>query len=240
MKFTIAILLLALLVTAGCGQHTATVPKALTAGQHTRCMAPGDELVFDVSMTQTDVTVRQSDRGTITKTIEAGTSHGPSYRGAIAQTVHVIHRGKDSAGARGRVVHWYGQNPSGAVYFLGRRESGASWAVARNATQCMDVPPILTGASSWGYTARLTGGHSETISYKIVGVEKVNTPAGVFEAYKTRWNATKADGTLMSGYLWIRPEFPLGIKTDTHITSAVAPGKTVHVVENLKSYHFAN
>jgi hypothetical protein len=236
-RFATATILIALLVTAGCGPRTTTVPANLTAGLHTRCMAPGDELVFNVTVERIGETTRESDRGMITKTIEAGTSHGPSYKGAIAQTVHVVHRGQDSAGTRGRLIHWYGQNPSGAVYFLGRRESGAGWAVVKNAPQCQDVPPILTGASSWGYTARLTNGHSETISYKIVRLEKVTTPAGVFEAYKTQWSETKADGTLMSGYLWIRPEFPLGIKTDTYITSPAARGKSIHVVESLRSYH---
>ncbi len=142
-----------------------------------------------------------------------------------------------STGVRSRVTHWYGQNPSGALYFLGRRESGGDWAMARNPTQCQDVPPVLSKASSWGYTSRLANGRQETISYKIVGVEKVDTPAGVLTAYKTQWRATRTNGAKMSGYVWIRPEFPLGIKTDAYITSPSAPNTTIHVVETLKSYH---
>jgi hypothetical protein len=236
-RFATAILLLALLAAPGCGPRTTSVPTNLTSGCQTRCMLPGDRMVFEVDMDQTDAEMIKSDSGTIIKTVEKGKSHGPSFTGAIAQTVHVTHRTKYSAGMRGLVTHWYGQNPSGAVYFLGRCESGDDWAVAKNPTQCQDVPSVLSKASSWGYTARLTSGQREMIHYEIVGVEKVETPAGVFEAYKAHWRATRASGALMSGYVWVRPEFPLGIKTDAYITSPSAPGTTIHVVESLKSYH---
>lgn len=221
---------------AGCGDK-GKVPTSIGSNQSTRQIAAGDKFVYDVTLTELrkDGSVVASRSGTVTVDVRKGTKHA-KVPARIKRTFHVAETMEMNGAASGDII-WMGQDDDGAVYFLGRLGEGSEWALLKGSKPRVDVPAVLTEKTSWDYTTHMTNG-DEKNKGKVIKAEKVETAAGELEAYKATTEGVTSEGNAFKGYMWLRPEFPLGVKSDQMVTSKRAKTK-LHIVQTLKSYKFA-
>lgn len=241
MKYLIGLVMAALLLsTIGCGHRKGVVPTSLPNAERTRALAVGDKMVYDLSVSWENAkgTVTSPKEGTLTIEVRNGFKHG-TIPSNIPKTYHVSEQLEGQGSPTGQ-ISWMGQDSEGALYFLGRLDQGIEWALVKDKEVKPDTPAVLADGASWSYTMHLSDGKTETDTYKVVGVEKVTTPAGDFEAYKTRTETKISNGTLVTGYVWLRPEFPRGVKAEQDITNTKSAKKiTTHIQQVLSSYKLA-
>lgn len=241
MKYLIGLVMLAIIVSSvGCGHHKGEVPTSLRRGEKTRALAVGDKGVYDLAVSWVNPSGRTVDAkdGAVTIEIKEGFKHG-AIPANMPKTYHSDEQ-LDVQGSPSGQINWMGQDPEGAIYFLGRLDEGTEWSLVKDKDIKPDTPAVLQDGLSWSYTSHLSGGKTETTSYKITGMEKVMTPAGDFEAYKTQTETKISDGTLVRGTIWLRPEFPRGVKMIEDVTNAKSPKRIkTHIEEALKSYKLA-
>ena len=216
------------------------MPTSLPRGEHTRPLAVGDKMVYDFRLEAVDPKGQSLGgvQGTLTAEVQKGYKHGPVPK-KISKTYHISER-LDMKGGSTAQIEWAGQASDGTLYFLGKLDEGKEWVLAKDSGLRTNIPAVLSEGSSWKSTLRLSNGKTETETCKVVGIEKVETPAGEFEAYKTKVESRASDGRRLSGYQWLRPEFPRPIKVrlDSWNTNTAKKGKQ-HIEEELESYKFA-
>lgn len=241
MKYLIGLIMAALLFSSvGCGHRKSGVPESLSKGQNTRALVAGDKMVYDLDVNWEDAKGAPlgSKQGTVTIEVQKGFKHGP-VPADIKKTYHVSEQ-LEGQGSPTAQINWMGQDAKGALYLLGRLDQSKDWALVTDKAIKPDIPDVLSDGASWGYTVHLSNGKTETNTYKIVGTEKVTTPAGDFQAYKTKTETKVSDGTVATGHVWLRPEFPRGVKLELKITNTKSAKKvTTHLSQLMKSYKLA-
>ena len=238
-KYLMSLMMVFVLLTVGCGHRKGVVSNSLSPNEHTRQMAVGDKMVYDIDVAwlRPDGSVSNSASGTVKVDVREGYKHGNVPR-VIKRHFDVANTMEIGSSATGE-IDWLGQDADGAVYFLGRLSEGTEWALVKDTVPQLDLPAVLTDKSSWKYTMHLTNG-PETNAGAVIRLEKVKTAAGEFEAYKTEVSGVTSDGNVIKGYTWYRPEFPLGVKIEQTISNKKNPKVITHYVQTLKSYQFAN
>ncbi len=241
MRYLAGLILIALLLcSAGCGRKSEGIPTSLRRGERTHALSVGDKIVHDLTVKSVNPKgkVVATTKGTITAEVRDGFKHGPLPAG-VAKTFHISEVLQIGSSAAGQ-IDWTGQDSDGNIYFLGRLDEGTEWTLVTDKKGKTSIPAVLEEDASWEYTAKLSNGKTETDTFEVVGVEKVKTPAGEFEAYKTKIETKSSDGRRASGYQWLRPDLPRPVKISLDAWNTRTPkrGKQ-HAEAVMKSYEFA-
>ena len=240
-KYLIGLIVAAIVLSAGgCGRKKSTIPTSLPKGEQTRALAVGDRMVYDlaVSVTNAKGINAGTAQGKVTVKVQKADKHQP-VPADVKKTYHISEVMEVQDIPTGQIA-WVGQGTDGTIYFLGRLEQGKDWSLVQGKKLNVDTPAILADGKSWGYTTKLSGGKTETDTYKIVGTERVKTPAGEFEAYKAESETKLSDGRHAKGFIWLRPEFPRPIKIRLDLSNVKQLNRSITSVEQvLSSYKFA-
>lgn len=239
MRYLTGLIIAAILISAiGCGhKKSGAVPTSLPKGEQTRALTPGDTMTYDLSMSVTDAKgmTQGPILGATVVRVTKGFKHGP-LPSNIVNTYHVSDELPALKHPIGQIA-WAGQDSKGATYFLGKLDQGKEWALVKDKEIKPDTPAVLSDGSSWSYTVHLSDGTTQTITNKIVGVEKVTTPAGDFEAYKTETENKQSDGRLAKGIVWLRPDLPRPVKVRLDLSNTNQPkGSITSIEQDLRSY----
>lgn len=240
MKYLTGLVIAALLFSlVGCGKSEEGVPTSLPRGEKTRPMTVGDKMDYDVFIGMTDSKGKSvgSASGTVTVEVRKAAKHVP-VPSNIKKTYHIAERMELGQTASGQ-ISWMGQDSEGAIYLLGRLDQGADWVFVKEKSPKPDVPASLAEGESWGYTARLSDGKTQKDSYKIVGIEKVETDAGELEAYKTEIGTKMSDGRHAKGFIWLRPDLPRPVKFRLDLTYPDPKKPTTNIEQVLTKYKLA-
>lgn len=130
---------------------------------------------------------------------------------------------------------WYGQDKSGAIYFLGEKISGRDWMIAQDDPPSLHMPAVLTKSSVWGYTAHFPDNIVTVYTCKVVGTEWVRTSTGESEAYKVEFTREEEGKQTESGIMWVTPDNPLGVKIEDDVKGVGLMRNDVHVKAELSS-----
>lgn len=224
----------------GCSQNV-LVPTPLAANQQTRAMVIGDKLTYDVTSSADMGTYFLKEiKGTDIISVEAASNHDRALPSKIVRTFDIKEVTNLDSGQSNTSIMWCGQDVSGTIYLLGMSKNGLDWGLVTDASYPVDTPSRLANGMAWSYTAHFSNGESLSQNSKIVGIERISTPAGEFDAYKVQVFIKDSEGLVITGYQWIRPELG-SIKMDMVVSREKENHELkVHMVTILKSYRLVD
>jgi hypothetical protein len=198
----------------------------LVRGQMTRLLQDGEALTFTGWMTASGPTGRTSTSYGRTVSYKTFPAKLPGFLTVLRQRVQV-HTVKGMSG--GEIL--VGQDSDHALRSIGIRRPDGRQDLA------LDVPVQMCGrlsrTSAWSYVSHFQSGNVEEARFRVVGVEWVRTPMAEFEAYKIQLSRRTA-GWSEHALMWVTPDFPVGVKSDSWFTSGTGSSKaTIHFVVTL-------
>lgn len=120
---------------------------------------------------------------------------------------------------RSTAVTRLGEDASGNLYLLGESLDGRKWEFTADATLPLYMPAEIRSDSAWGYAAKFDTGSEESVAYRCVGMERITTPAGQYEAFKISEKVTRSGLPSYAGYIWISPDLPYVLEVKLDVTS---------------------
>jgi hypothetical protein len=234
-----------LLPLAGCGRNTSVASHQSGHRQSKTTPVIGD--TAEHSLTTTTSIADQSPiagHGQRKCTITDSANHGRSIPSHIIKTFDFREDTENQVGTRSKqrtFITWFGLDAEGNCYLLGESEDGMTWDVVTDAAPPMYMPSKLNVGASWSYTAHFASGATESVASTCVGMERVKTPSGGFQAYKLN-SRIERKGANISGYIWVSPDAPLvfEVAADINVSTDVygIPG-TTHTIYQLTRLNLA-
>lgn len=160
-----------------------------------------------------------------TVTVVAGTNHGRAVPSYVVETFDIQSDNQEQAKGRSKSwtdVIWIGKDVSGNLYLLGESPDGAKWDVVTDTNAPLYMPSKLSVGYSWGYIAHFASGSTESLDMKCVGMEKLSTPVGEYNAYKVSETGTHTRLRVnLSGYIWLTSSQPFIFELKGQISSTI-------------------
>jgi len=233
-----------ILLMLGCNHRAAITTLSPSRQQNRAIVQVGDKAEYSINSSATNPLNNKDTiqvTGHRTYSVVASADHGRSVPSFITRTFDFQEDTEERAGSIGKsrtVVTWFGQDAPGNLYMLGVSEDGVKWSFVTDANLAVYMPFQLQEGCSWQYVTHFDDGKTLSVSQKCVGMERLRTPAGDFDAYKVSANTTW-DGISYSGYTYISTNLPLifELKEEAAFDSPVRGLQTnmsqVYMLENL-------
>lgn len=146
-------------------------------------------------------------------TILASSNHGRTLPSYIIRTFDLqadTTQRIGIGGAKRTTVIWIGEDASGNLYRLGVSYDGKSWDVVSNPDPPLYVPSKIKVGYAWTSVANFESGNVESLLYKCVGIESMQTPLGNIEAYRLSADVSHTRSqTKSTGFVWIPRTLPI-------------------------------
>lgn len=234
MKLRFCLLLIVVLLVAGCGRKV-----ALTPGQSPRLPMTGDTANYTThAIMGVDNSGLPNDTDD-TITIQTGTNHGSMPPPSIVQTFDIKHD-TERKGASKTSITWLGLDAQYNAYLLGLSLDGKEWDLVTNQTLPLVYPATLKVGQSWSYDATFASGMTQSFTATVAGTEWLSTQAGKFETYKVDETITQTLTSVLgttktptSGSVWISPQ-ALGLDIQSNLsteTGGLTEKRKMHLKE---------
>lgn len=243
-RLYLGLVILALLC-PGCGRRSPSISSTSTrrTGQWATPMV-GDKVVRANMMTVaiapgTTNNVRPTGQQILT--ILESTNHGRVLPPSIVRTFDVREDILTSLGGLSRsrfLVTWFGLDAQGNTYILGESDDGLRWDLFTDSDPPVCFPATIQPGSSWGYTAHFASGGVESVEMKCLRTEKLNTSAGVFDAYVASGVVTRK-GSRMQTQVWLSPSVPAVFELKVEGDGSAEGMPNVHLVSTVESVSLA-
>ncbi len=243
-KTSLVMILLVSLVLSGCGGGGSGSSTPVNPKNITRVFTIGDTATYNVTG---NLGINGSKQYPVTGTATILVQESKSSkrgRATIADIVQAFDmRETISLTINGQTmvvtgITFLGQDNDHALYLLGESDDGINWAMVDVTDLPMWMPGVITSVSVWNYNTMLDDGSTDSESTNVVGAERVETAAGIFDCFKCSYSGDSSGGTEESGTEWYAPEVGFLVKGDSDITTNDGENiLTGHLTMTLKSLH---
>lgn len=142
-----------------------------------------------------------------------------------------------------RLVIRLGQDSLGNLYLLGKSRDGRTYDYVTNTTPPLYQPAQITTGSAWQHAVSYSNGDTQSATYRCVGMERVKTQAGEYNAYKVSVDLKLSTSPRATGYVWISASLPRVFELKSELSSnepVRGIAQTSNVVSTLESVSLAN